>query len=63
MTMTAPCARLGSRLSASPVVSPGPSVIGVVVPERSQVAVNVLPLSGVTVSSEMKPPLVSGSIM
>ena len=28
-TTTAPCARLGSRLSASPVVSPGPSVIGV----------------------------------
>ena len=29
MTMTAPCARLGSRLRASPVVSDGPSVIGV----------------------------------
>ena len=28
-TMTAPCARLGSRVSASPVVSAGPSVIGV----------------------------------
>ncbi len=28
-TMTAPCARLGSRLSAWPVVSAGPSVSGV----------------------------------
>jgi len=41
----------------------GPRVIGVVVPGRSQIAVKVFPFRGLTVSSEMKPPLASGSTM
>ena len=41
----------------------GPGVIGTVLPERSQVAVNVFRLSGPTVSSEKDPPLDSGVTM
>src|SRR6202035_276401 len=43
----------------------GPSVMGVVVPDRCQVAVKAEPelASGPTPSSEMNPPAFSGSIM
>jgi len=55
-------ARCVLRLSG-PAQRSGPRVIGTVVPDRSQVAANAGPLSALTVSSEMKPPVFSGLTM
>ena len=59
MTMTAPCARLGSRLSASAVVSPGPSVIGVSCTwsrDFTQATTSATTSTGMSCGSTARPP-------
>jgi hypothetical protein len=58
-TITAPCARLGSRLSASPVVSDGPSMIGVSCTrsrDLTQVTTLATTSTGMSCGSTARPP-------